>query len=580
MSQSAVNEFSAFVDAFHKHMLDDANECVYLGVDQRRDELPDRSAAAAAAVIEEASGLLSRIATIDRQGLNFDQNLDLDLAALILESRIHNRTYTFNGRTRLQQLPRAADDISAGMFFFFINDPRPDRERLGNVTARMQKVPAYLDSLLERLDTPVARWVDIDLDKVGGLPDFFSNLSAWAKRVEFAERADLDRAIGEANRAMASYRDKLRAMPTTRNFHLGMDATRRIVALRGIELSLEELHGIARDFLAENTASVEAMRQTLARKYKLPADITAEALQRHLNAHYAVAREGTDLELILDEYRAERDKILAFVKERDLFPVPDAQDMKILRTPAFMAPSIPAGAMESPPPFREGVRTSLVYLTLAEDLRTEHSRLSIPGMMIHEGIPGHHLQLATASMHSSIVRRHANATEHCEGWTTMLEDYMLDIGYMGDLTDECRFIGKRDIARIGARVAIDLFFMTGERSFLDVGVDCDISPDDPFEAAGNLLAAVTGFVPQRVQSELNWYSQERGYPLSYLTGNRLVWQLKRDLAEARAASADAALGEADKLTLDRQFHKLYLESGNMPLSFLRRVMQHRGLLAA
>ena len=204
----------------------------------------------------------------------------------------------------------------------------------------------------------VLSWVDIDLDKVGGLPDFFSNLSAWAERVEFAGRADLDRAIDEANRAMASYRDKLRAMPTTRNFHLGTDTTRRIVALRGIELSLEELHGIARDFLAENTASVEAMRQTLARKYSLPTDITAEALQRHLNGHYAVAREGTDLELILDEYRAERDKILAFVKERDLFPVPDAQDMKILRTPAFMAPSIPAGAMESPPPFREGVRTS------------------------------------------------------------------------------------------------------------------------------------------------------------------------------------------------------------------------------
>ncbi len=125
---------------------------------------------------------------------------------------------------------------------------------------------------------------------------------------------------------------------------------------------------------------------------------------------------------------------------------------------------------------------------------------------------------------------------HAEGWTTMLEDYMLDMGYMGELTDEARFVGKRDISRIGARVAIDLFFMTGEKDFIDIGVPCDLSSDDPFEAAGNLLTAVTGFVPGRVQAELNWYSQERGYPFSYLTGNRMVWDLKRDVAAASGLS--------------------------------------------
>ena len=192
-------------------------------------------------------------------------------------------------------------------------------------------------------------------------------------------------------------------------------------------------------------------------------------------------------------------------------------------------------------------------------------------MMIHEGIPGHHLQLATAAMHPSVIRRHVSAEEHAEGWTTMLEDYMLDIGYMGELTDEVRFSAKRDISRIGARVGIDLFFMTGNRDYLDVGVAVDVSSEDPFEAAGNLLAAVTGFVPGRVEAELNWYSQERGYPLSYLTGNRLVWQLKHDLSVAQKGRLDGA-------KLDRLFHRLYLESGNMPLSFLRRVFIHGGFL--
>jgi uncharacterized protein (DUF885 family) len=72
-----------------------------------------------------------------------------------------------------------------------------------------------------------------------------------------------------------------------------------------------------------------------------------------------------------------------------------------------------------------------------------------------------------------------------------------------------------------------------------------------------------------VQGELNWYSQERGYPLSYLTGNRMVWELKRDVERASGLSG---------IDLDRRFHQLYLVSGNMPVSFLRRVFEHEGLL--
>ena len=247
--------------------------------------------------------------------------------------------------------------------------------------------------------------------------------------------------------------------------------------------------------------------------------------------------------------------------------------MLILRTPSFMEPSIPAGAMMPAPAFREGRRTSVVYLTLSEELLAEHSELSIPNMMIHEGIPGHHLQFATAAGHPSVIRRHADARDLSEGWTTMLEDYMLDQGYLEDLADEARFVGKRDIARLGARVAIDLFFMTGEKAWLDLGVDCDLGDPDPFVAAGALLQAVTGFVPGRVQAELNWYSRERGYPLSYLAGNHAMWALKRDVIAARA-------GGLQGVELDRRFHEVVLRAGNMPVTALRRVVQAEGLLPA
>jgi uncharacterized protein (DUF885 family) len=566
-----MNTLPTFLDAFHAHFTRNPNSCVFMGVDKHLDALPDPSRAEIDARIAEAQALLRALEGLERDGLDFDARLDLDLAKLSLESELLFDTYTFNGRTRAQQLPSAGDDISDGVFMMFINDPRPAGERLSDITARLEAVPAYVEALLGRLDTPVERWVDIDLQKIEGLPDLFQNLVGWAGGEGWADTPRLTRAAAEASEALASYGRRLQNLPATPQLHLAPGTAEAIVESRGIDWSLDRIHANARRFLAETGEILEELRGELVARHKLDADTPMAALHTFLNERYRVKiREGR-LEDVLTRYQGEREKILSFIQERNLFPVFADQDMKILRTPDFMAPSIPAGAMMSPAPFREGVATSLVYLTLSEELLDEHNELGIPGMMIHEGIPGHHLQLATAARHPSIVRRHFSALEHAEGWTTMLEDYMLDQGYMGALTDEARFIAKRDISRIGARVAIDLFFMTGEQGYLEVGTGADVSDPDPFVAAGSLLKEVTGFTDARVQAELNWYSQERGYPLSYLTGNTLVWDLKRDVQRALA-------GQRSDLEIDRLFHRTYLQSGNMPVSFLRRVFQHEGVL--
>jgi uncharacterized protein (DUF885 family) len=563
--------FDAFVERFHAHFTQNPNSRVTLGVNRDLGELPDPSCDAIAKRDAEAGVLFEELAGMSRDGLSFDQKLDLDLAALLLESERYNDAYTFNGRTQAQQLPSCGDDVGGGIFMMLINDPRPAAERLEDITSRLEKVPAYGEALLARLDTPVARWVSMDVQKVEGLPQLFDTVEAMAAEEAWPEDSRLKTARASAESALTSYVERLKALSTTTQLHVGDEIAREIVRLRGIDKSLEEIHSLAKSFLADTQGELATLRVRLVKKHGLPSDTTMEQLEHFLAEKHPVQLKGGKLESVLDRYQEERQKILAFIHERELFPVFEDQDMRIVRTPSFLEPSIPAGAMVQPAPFREGTKRSLVYLTLSEELLAEHTELSIPNMMIHEGIPGHHLQLATAATHPSVVRRHVEAMDHAEGWTTMLEGYMLDVGYMGDLTDEARFTGKRDIARIGARVAIDLYFMTGEKSYLDVGIDCDVSSEDPFVAAGNLLAEVTGFVPGRVQAELNWYSQERGYPLSYLTGNRLVLELKRDLAAANA-------GKLEGLDLDRRFHALYMGSGNMPLAYLRRVFEQEGLV--
>ncbi len=563
--------YSAFVDQFHAHRCTNANQCVHLGVNQRLAELPDPSLAASESRVRTAQHLLRELEHIPTAALSFDDRLDLDLAQLMLDAEIFDQRYQFNESNTLRQLPRAGDDIGDGIFMLSVSDPRPAAERLADITGRIEQIPQYLSALLARLDKPVQRWAQMDLAKVRELPTLLGSMDSWAEAERWPDAARLKKANVAANEALAAYAGTLEALPTTRQLHVGVATAKRIVQLRGIEQSLDDLHAMARTFLGETQREIEALRARLVRKYELPLDTSRADLHKFLNQRFRVKITAGDFEQVLTRYRQEHEQLMRFITEHDLFPLPPDHALKILATPGFMRPSIPAGAMSPPAPFRAGIATSLIFLTLSEELLDEHTELSIPIMMVHEGVPGHHLQLATASKHPSRIRRHVMANDHAEGWTTLLEDYMLDRGYLSELKDEARFCAKRDLCRIGARVAIDLYFMTGERDYLEVGMHTERSQSDPFEAAGELLQVVTGFTPGRVQAELNWYSLERGYPLSYLTGNQLVSRLRRDLHTAQA-------GRATPQQTDRLFFERYLRSGNMPLSFLRRVFQHDGLL--
>ncbi len=571
--RDAMSRFEAFGRAFHAHFTADPNRRLSLGVERDLGELPDPSAEHEASRVGAARVLLGDAETLAREPLGFDEALDLELAKLALEREVHGATLRFNGRSQAAQLPVAGDVLGNGCFLLFAADPRPAHERLADITARLAATPEYLAALLGRLDVPVERWVAIELAKVSGLPRLFATLAAWAEREAFPGLGELERARARAEQALRDYSTALAAMPTTPAFAVGVAEAERIVRLRGIALSLSELHALAVRAHAENREAVEALRSRLAEKYGLAPGASTREVQDALKRRFRVEKNGPGFGAVLARYEAERARLLAFIRERDLFPIPEDQDMRLLETPSFMAPSIPAGAMLPAAPFRAGTKRSLIYLTLTDALLDEHTTLSIPSMLVHEGIPGHHLQLAMAAGHASLIRRHTEAMDLSEGWATLLEDRMLELGLMDGLTDEARFLGKLDVGRLAPRVAIDLFFMTGERDFLGLGAGADgaRAGADAFEAAGALLQAVTGFAPARVEAELNWYSQERGYPLSYLAGNHLAWRLRSELAEAQR-------GRVEGLALDRLFHRTFLAAGNMPMQHLRRVFERAGLV--
>lgn len=564
--------YSDVCEQFFQYLQSDVDTSVSLGIVDKLAQLGDPSLASHQHSIDAASALLIMIDSAYVSTDDYYQSLDIELIKLHLKQDLFFKTLTIDGELQRNLKPAGVDGISAGIFQLFVNDERNEHYRLQDILARLMLATEYLEQELKVLTRPVKRWRDIEVTQAEGLPELFDNIYNWAESLGFDRIGELAQQIERVKQALSTYISGLLALPCRVNFAIGIDKVNELLALKKIDKSPQQLRQMASDYMAETAADIEALRQRLLHKYQLDGDTSAAQLHEYLNKQFTVELKDGDLSSVLDIYTAEKSKILTFIKQSNLFPVPADQDMKILQTPNFLQSVIPAGAMWPPLALREGTQKSLVYLTLKEDELDEHTHLGIPVMMIHEGIPGHHLQFASAALQPSLIRRIFSACEHAEGWTTMLEDYMLDIGYVdAELVDEVRFIAKREISRLVARVGIDLYFMSGDKQFLNVGLDLNFSSHDPFENAALLLKTATGFTDGRVQAELNWYSTEQGYPLSYLTGNRMVWQLKDDIKQTNKKS----LSEQE---LDKAFHRIYLQSGCMPVTLLRDVYRYEGFL--
>ncbi|MBL4797514.1 MAG: DUF885 family protein [Oleispira sp.] len=567
-------DFLSISQNFKKFVLSDADTSMGLGDNSYLDQLSDPSLDHLKNNTAEAKTLLTIIESCSAD--DFDQQLDIDLMARYLKQQIFFAELEQNGQPQRCSKPSGVDGISEGIFQLFVNDDRNPEPRLDNILSRLQQAPAYLRAEAEVITQPIQRWCDVEIEQGEGLPDLFATIYNWAEESNYPQQAELQLAINECNKALKLYLADLKSRECLTDFKIGEDKVNELLALRNIKQSPAELIQMARDFMAETQTLLASLNKRLCKKYQLDTATSDEDLHEFLNTKFAAKIKDGKLDSVLDYYSDQINAINQFIEQRHLFALPAQQEIRLLQTPSFLEPVIPAGAMWPPLALRPGKKTSLVYLTLKEDQLAEHTELGIPVMMIHEGIPGHHLQFATAAQHPSFIRRIFSANEHAEGWTTMLEDYMLDVGYISDeLVDEVRFIAKREMSRLVARVGIDLYFMTGDRKYLDVGLDLGFKEngysDDVFENAAKLLKTATGFTDGRVQAELNWYSSEQSYPLSYLTGNRLVWQLKQDIQGTNKKNLDA-------LALDQAFHKVYLESGCMPVENLRTIFIHKGFL--
>jgi len=171
----------------------------------------------------------------------------------------------------------------------------------------------------------------------------------------------------------------------------------------------------------------------------------------------------------------------------------------------------------------------------------------------HEGVPGHHLQIAQAVHNSRELntwrRQLSGSSGHAEGWALYAERLMAELGYLDD--DGDRF-GMLDGQRMrAARVVLDIGVHLGKKRPDGKGVwDADYA----FEfMRGNVLME-----DEFVRFEVNRYLGWPGQAPSYKIGQR-IWEELRAESQRREGSAFSLAA----------WHKRALDIGGTGLDTLR-----------
>ncbi len=157
--------------------------------------------------------------------------------------------------------------------------------------------------------------------------------------------------------------------------------------------------------------------------------------------------------------------------------------------------------------------------------------------VFHEGVPGHHLQVAQVAYRAGVLTRYQRLmgfnSGHGEGWALYAERLMDELGYFSDPGARLGFLAAqalravRVIIDIGMHLELDIppnpwHFHEGERWNGRLGVE--------------LMDARTLQEPAVVRDEVNRYLGWPGQAISYKVGER-VWLEGREAARRRHGPA-------------------------------------------
>lgn len=303
------------------------------------------------------------------------------------------------------------------------------------------------------------------------------------------------------------------------------------------ELTADEIHNIG---LAEVARIQDEMRKIMAQV----------EFEGNLQDFYNFLRTDPQFTLSNDDvgraqYMSEASTVIDAVKDKldVLFITKPKADMIVKQVEAFREASAPFAFYEQPS--LDGTRPGAYFVNL-EDVRNQPTYL-MQALAYHEGIPGHHMQIAIAMELEGIpeFRKQGGHTAYIEGWALYAESVPAELGMY---TDPYNDFG---------RLSMEIF--RAARLVVDTGIH---SKKWTREQAVQYMLENIANPEGDIRSEIDRYIVWPGQATAYKIGMLKIGDLKKH--------AQLELGGQFDI---REFHDVILANGSVPLSLLEELVK-------
>jgi uncharacterized protein (DUF885 family) len=307
------------------------------------------------------------------------------------------------------------------------------------------------------------------------------------------------------------------------------------------DMSADDIHNMG----VELVTSINAEMDTILKANGLTRGTVAErvqALSRRPDQIYPSTEAGRTR--LLADLNAQVEAIKARMPE--YFGTLARAPLEIKRIPEFTEAGAPGGYYQQPA--LDGSRPGAYYINL-RDPATEWPKFTLPTLSYHEGIPGHHWQIAIQQESGSIpfIRSAIlGFNAYAEGWGLYAEQLADEIGMYAD-----NAFGKVGYLQSAA--------FRASRLVVDTGLHAKRWTR---EQAIQSMVAATGDQESNIVTEVERYCVWPGQACGYMVGRQAINRMRDAARQALGANFDI-----------KGFHDAILTNGSMPLSVTERLVQ-------
>jgi hypothetical protein len=408
--------------------------------------------------------------------------------------------------------------------------PPFDKTRTSDLITRMQNIPSIVEEAEANLQHPAAPFAKL---AIASLSDIRGQLWLIAHDVgpqlTGNDAQELSPAVERAASSLESFRDWLQKRLPTMPPHTPVGRDAYVFFLKNVALypfTPEQLLDMSRLEWARSVAAeqIEHQRDIEVRALE-PFDTLDEQLQRTNDMESAIRR---------------------FLARQEILTVPqDFPHYTVRAVPPYLAGLGDFSELDDfTGPSRltqEGTRWTPKPSANPGYFEDASQRDPRP-LIVHEGVPGHYMQLWLSWHNPDVMRRHYYDSGANEGLGFYAEEMMLLAGLFEDSPHTREII--YNFARLRAlRVEVDVKLALGQLNN---------------EEASAYLAKTVPMSPKTAQSEGAAFATQPGQAISYLTGKV---QITKFLADAR-------LRAGEKFDI-RAFNDFVWRNGNVPIELQR-----------